>query len=460
MTRTSSDPSATAARPGFSVGMACVDTSGNPRIPMLMELVGALSRAIDPTEVLRVFSRGMGQIYGQRGYVSLSTRGLAPGEYRITRLLPELDPELLAEHDVWQNPGAIPVHTGGFLGELIRSAYPEIIHHLKLLDDPVVGDALADFRSLMAVPLFDNGEPLNWAVMLSQDPEAFTVTDLEESILRSNLVGGTVRNTVIAKKLREANRAIEREVDQIAKIQRALLPASMPEIAGVRLAASYETFDQAGGDYYDFLPLRRRETDGEPDPKGPWMLIVADASGHGPSAAVVMAMLQSLLHAYPCIELGPADVLDHVNRHLCAKRLESSFVTAFVAIYDPVSRRLRYARAGHNPPVVKDPGSGGAMRRLEDVGGVPLGILPDVRYEEHEDTLAPKQSLVLYTDGITEAMDPDQHMFGLDGIERALHECSGEPGCVVDSITTALRHHESSVRPNDDQTIVVMRVDG
>ena len=160
---------------------------------------------------------------------------------------------------------------------------------------------------------------------LRLDPEGFSTDELEDWILRANLMGGTVKNTVMSRELRQAHDEIRREVDRIAEIQKALLPSSMPEITGVRLAASYETFDRAGGDYYDLVQFRQA-TDGAPDPDGPWCLIVADASGHGPAAAVVMAMLQAVLHAYPTVPQGPAEVLEHVNRHLHAKRIESSFV--------------------------------------------------------------------------------------------------------------------------------------
>ena len=145
-------------------GMACVDTSGNPRIPILMEMVAALSRATEPQDVLREFARGFARLYGPQGYVSISTRGLQPGEYKITRLLTDDVPEDINKQDPWRDWSKLPVHRGGFFGQVIRKAYPELIHHLDLRDDPVVGDALAKYGSMMAIPLFDNGEPYNWSI--------------------------------------------------------------------------------------------------------------------------------------------------------------------------------------------------------------------------------------------------------------------------------------------------------
>ncbi len=444
-------------------GMRCVDTSGNPRIPVLMEMVGALSRAVDPQEVLRVFSTRIEGLYAPQGYVSLSTRGLEPGQYKITRRLDLDGADTLGSADPWQKWDHLPVHSGGFFGEIIRTAYPELIHHLSIRDDAIVGDSLAEYRSLMAIPLFDDGEPLNWAIFLRKDPEGFSVEELEQAILRANLVGTTVKSALIAKELREAHARIRAEVDRVAAIQRTLLPDPLPTIPGLSIVASYQTFDQAGGDHYDFRPLRPCDAKGivggsRYDPRGPWGMLIADASGHGPAAAVVMAMLHAIVEAYPHEPSGPAEVLAHANRHLVAKRIEHSFVTAFFAIYDPVSRRLAYARAGHNPPLVMR-GGGQKMVRLDDVGGLPLGITDDVVYEEVDVQLEPGETLVLYTDGITEARSPDGRFFGIKGIEASLGECSGEPTCVIQHVSEALRTHQAGARPTDDQTIVAVQVE-
>jgi sigma-B regulation protein RsbU (phosphoserine phosphatase) len=439
--------------------MRLVDTTGNARIPVLMELVGSLSRQSEPRDVLRVYSEGMTRLYGQQGYISISVRNLKPGEYRITRMLTEGGGALrIHTADPWSVINTMPVHRGGFFGEIIRSAYPSIIHHLHVPDDPVVGQALADYRSLMAIPLFDDGEPLNWAIMLDKNPERFTVDDLEEQILRANLVGGTVRNTLLAKQLRQANEQIRQEMENIAKIQRALLPQSLPRFPGLSIATSYETFDTAGGDLYDFAILQA-QPDAATRYDGCLAMLIADAAGHGPAAAVITAMLNALLYAYPVHDDAPGAIFDFANRHLCAKRLEGTFITAFLGVYDPRDHSLTYACAGHNPPLVKNSGSGGAVSRLDAVGGIPLGVADDVHFENGRVLLQPGQTLVMYTDGITDALNPQRQTFGVRGIEQALEACSGEPACVVNSINSALRQHEAGIRPSDDQTIVAVKVE-
>jgi len=449
---------------GLPPGAKLMSLEGNHRIPLLMQLVAALSRATDPRQVLREFSSGFTRLAGPQGYISLSTRGLRAGQYRITRLLQGEQPIDLGAANPWAAGTELPVQEGGLLGRLVQEAFPVVIQHLELRDDPVVGDALAGFGSLLAVPLFDSGEPLNWAVMLRKDPEAFTAAELEEIILRANLIGTSVRSVLSIEELRQANRRIAREVEHIASIQRALLPQSLPAIPGVRLAASYQVHDLAGGDYYDLLPLRATRWDlPVMDGKawdGPWGLVIADASGHGPSAAVLMAMLATVLHAYPFIPERPSQVLNHANHHLGRKKIPSSFVTAFMAIYNPATRELSYARAGHPPPLLMTRGRENSISRLDQVGDIPLGITSDGTYQDARLRLEPGQTIVLYTDGLTEALSSGGRAFGVDGIEESLRSCTGEPDCVIRSIETALVRHQNGSKPSDDQTILVMKVDG
>ncbi len=443
---------------GTGDGSRRVDTADSKRIPILMETVAALSRAVEPQDVLRVFAQRGGELYGPRGYLSISVRGLPPGCYRITPLLKLDGTDPLMVADPWLHPEELPVRRGGFFGEIIRKASPELVHHLRLRGDPVIGDGLEGYGSLMAIPVFDDGEPVNWAVFLRREPEGFSVDELEQAILRANLVGTAVKSALIARELRQAHARIRAEVQRIASIQRALLPRALPHIPGLSIAASYEVFDTAGGDYYDFRPLGAGEGCGV-DPHGPWGILIADASGHGPSAAVVMAMIQSILHAYPGTPRGPAELLEHLNAHLCGKRIENSFVTAFLAVFDPRTRSLVYARAGHDPPLLGGPRPGALVTALDAVGGVPLGVVEGVEYDQARVDLRPRQTMVLYTDGISEALSPDGRMFGRGGIERAIASCAGAPESVVRSITEPLLRHVAGNRPRDDQTIVAIRVE-
>ena len=440
--------------------MRILDFPDNKRLPILTELVSNLSKATDPSEVLRAFGRGWAKLNGPSGYISMSCRGLEPGEYRITRMLVHDDIDRVHQESLWRPSDQLPVHTGGLLGEIVRRGKPLLVQDLDMQDDPVLGDAIAGYRVLIATPLYDGGEVLNWAINLHHDPSAYTEKELEHALMRSNLVGGTVKHVQTAKKLREVHQRIKDEVKKIAGIQRALLPERLPEIPGLSLAARYLTYDEAGGDLYSFHALGTGLSHLEQAPDGRWAIIIGDVSGHGPAAAVVMAMVMSILASYPMTPDTVGPVLAYLNKHLCAKRIYGTFVTLFHALYDPKTLKLTYARAGHPPPLWRKPIGDGTVEveQLDAVGGLPLGIMPDECYEDATIELRPGQTLALYTDGIPETRSPDGTFFATEGIARALCDCTGQADCAVDTVMSHVRKHEAGERPQDDQTLIVMRV--
>ncbi|MEZ6192890.1 MAG: GAF domain-containing SpoIIE family protein phosphatase [Phycisphaerales bacterium] len=440
--------------------MRFLDYPDNPRLPLLLEMVTNLSKAVEPLEVLQAFGQGWSKLEGSTLYISLSCRGLEPGQYRITRRLIMGNPDKTPLDDVWQIAHTLPVHTEGLLGRIVSHGKPVIVQDFDLRDDPVLGDSIASYRSLVAIPLYDGGKVLNWAISLSEDPDIHTEKELEDGLLRGNLVGGTVRHVQTAKKLREVHQRIKDEVSKIANIQRALLPERLPQIPGLSLAARYQTYDQAGGDFYTFHPLGTAMSRTMQQPDGRWAFVIGDVSGHGPAAAVVMAMVESILSSYPMTPNTTGQVLEYLNKHLCNKRIYDTFVTAFHALYDPATRQLTYSRAGHPPPLWRKPSNNGHidMEELDAVGGLPLGIMHEETYEDATVTLEPGHTLTLYTDGIPETRSPNGAFFGTPGIIKALRACSGEADCAVDTIMQHARTHEAGGRPQDDQTLVVLKV--
>src|SRR5262249_25376332 len=182
-------------------------------------------------------------------------------------------------------------------------------------------------RSLMAMPLFDQGVALNMVVRLKKEPAAFSREQLPELVWMSNLFGRATSNLVLSEELQRAYQDLDREFKIVGEIQRSLLPAELPTIPTLDLAAYYQPSQRAGGDYYDFFPL----------PEGKWGIFIADVSGHGTPAAVLMAVTHCIAHTHPGPPMLPARVLDYLNHHL-ARRYTSqnrSFVTAFYGIYHP-----------------------------------------------------------------------------------------------------------------------------
>ena len=434
--------------------MYTIDESGLEQRVYLMELLRDLTRNPDPVESVNNFARGLRKIWGNQGIISVAMRGLQPGEYRVMRLLHQDGVVDEGYHETgFAGPNAL-VYRGGLIGEIIAQEKPVVLRDLQIEHDPVLGTELAPYRVIVAVPVFNQGALLNWVLFMSTDSEAFTEVDVQYRLLQANLMGEVGNNKRITHELREATEWILREVDEIAHLQRAMLPQSMPAIQGIDLAAMYETFDRAGGDYYDIFPLGHCSNDMPPPEHPQWGFIIADASGHGPSAAVVIAVLSTLLRAACRTMTTPGDVLAYLNRYLASRPFRYSFVTAFMAFYDRDSGQLKYASAGHNHPLMRL--RNGETFELNSVGGLPLGIRENESYDNAETRLESGNHLLLYTDGITEAKSPAGQFFGEEGLLEHLRGCAGEPKGMLDRLLASLREHEAGGRPQDDQTMLMI----
>lgn len=436
--------------------MKPLDLSSNRRIETVLTMVREISTAITPIQVFNAFADHYWVLRPMDYMISMSTKDLPdtpPHPFRITR---EYDIERIREGKIvparvehWRRRDLIPIHSGGFLGEVVAAKRPQIFHNLNIHNDPVLGNRIAHMGSACVMPLYDEGEPRYWNIQFRKQPDAFTVDELEQGILVANLAGGNNTRLILVEEVRKLNAALRQQFEEVARVQRSLLPAQTPDIPGLEIATSYLTSDQAGGDYFDFLKL----------PDGSWGIIIADVAGHGAAAATVMAMFHGILHSYSGASTEPDAILRWANTRLFEAGIEGTFITAFLGIYDPRAARIRYARCGHNPPLLKD-GRSGRVRLLDDEGALPLGVFDpyDIRCESID--LSPQDTLVLYTDGITEAFDSTRTMFGEDRLRESLDHCSGAPDCVVDSVHGALFKHTGSMSRADDQTLVAIRYTG
>jgi serine phosphatase RsbU (regulator of sigma subunit) len=251
----------------------------------------------------------------------------------------------------------------------------------------------------------------------------------------------------LVTELRKTYAQLDRELEQVGDIQRQLLPNEPPRIPGYRIALHYATSTRAGGDYYDFFTL----------PEGRFGLLIADASGHGTPAAVVMAMTRALVHAAPETLQTPSQLLATANRELGRSILRGQFVTACYLTLDPGSGRLEYAMAGHNPPYLVRAGSGEAVA-FENPTGPPLGIFESATFSCCSALLGPGDLLALYTDGITEARMPDGEEFGEERLCAFLvRHRDGDPEMIRDRLLAELDGRDSMGAPADDRTLVLVK---
>lgn len=202
----------------------------------------------------------------------------------------------------------------------------------------------------------------------------------------------------------------ERQESEYAlDIQRGLLPREIPTFPGITISGAWQPARMVGGDYYDVFKLSETQL----------ALVVADVSGKGMASALLMSNLQATTKAYSTSESSPKGLCDKVNRAVCKSISSGKYITFFYAVLDSQGRRLTYANAGHNPPIIV--GHDGACRRLE-TGGTVLGMFADASYEQDSVELSPGDCLVMFTDGITEAADSNDQEFGEERLIALLRE--------------------------------------
>ena len=240
-----------------------------------------------------------------------------------------------------------------------------------------------------------------------------------------------------------ADRVLVRDELEVARqLQRDLLPKAAPAIEGYELAFSYRSANTVGGDYYDFLPL----------PDGRVALVSADASGHGMASALLMAMANTTLKLAVDVDPAPIPVARMMNRAMKKAGGSRGFLTLFYGVLDPASGRLDHVCAGHPFPLVRR--ADGSLAKLGS-GSYPVGLRNELQLEAAEAKLDPGDLLLLYTDGIPEAVDENGEAFGFERLERSF-AAGGTPQEVHDRILKDLADFEGDQKLQDDRSLVVM----
>jgi sigma-B regulation protein RsbU (phosphoserine phosphatase) len=236
---------------------------------------------------------------------------------------------------------------------------------------------------------------------------------------------------------------MERELALGQEIQKRLLPEPPRGIHGIEIAATSVACFEVSGDSYDFLEL----------PSGDLGLAIADVSGKGVAAALVMSSLQAAMRVAAPLDESPVRLAARLDRLIHEMAAGKKYVTFFFGFYTPATGRLRYVNAGHNPPlIVRD----GQTTWLSSTG-VPIGLLPKQEWKEAEVVLEPGATLVLYTDGLTEAFSPDDEEFGNARLMDLAVSLAGRPASEVTAgLLSGVTAFEGGSHPADDKTLVIL----
>lgn len=247
----------------------------------------------------------------------------------------------------------------------------------------------------------------------------------------------------------EERRRLEAELELSKIVQRALLPQSIPNIRGVELAAFSRPSEIIGGDYFDFFQFR----------DGTHGLVIADVSGHGVSAAMLMSSLQMAIRTMAPETDSPAEVLERLNRFYIHNIHFTTFVTVFLACFDPNTLTLSYVNAGHNPPAVRRR-SDGAITWLKPTAPA-IGLAEEFHPRMESISFAQGDSLLLYTDGVTEVLNISNEEFGQERLAELVNQYADRPAPdLLQGVRQALSTFGGNQPLVDDVTMVALRVSG
>lgn len=332
-----------------------------------------------------------------------------------------------------------------------------------ILDDQmhaVLGPDVQIFGTAILVKHTERG----WLYVLSRDPE-YSWTETRQKLVRlvADQTAVAIDNDELSVELRKKER-LDQELEIGAEIQRRLLPRQCPNIPGLSIAARCKPANQVGGDYYDFIPTNQNQlkSKAQASPENAsWGLVIGDVMGKGVPAGLIMTMLRGMLRGEVLHGNSPAGILQNLNRVMYAD-LENShrFVTMFYSEYDPQTRILSYSNAAHNPPLWWHAATK-TVSQLDTLGML-IGLDANSEYENAQAQLEVGDTVIYYTDGLTDAAAAGGDRFDEDNFVtsfRTACKYCNSPQEIVEYLFDQVEQFIGSDRRNtDDMTLVVMQI--
>jgi sigma-B regulation protein RsbU (phosphoserine phosphatase) len=300
-------------------------------------------------------------------------------------------------------------------------------------------------HSLIAVPMMVKSELRGvLTVYNKRDDLPFTEDDVRLLAIIAGQSGQVVENARLYEK-EQALARMQEEIHLAARIQSELLPKSPPKVEGYEILGRSIPAQEVGGDYFDFIPIDEQHL----------ALCIGDVSGKGLPASLLMANLQATLRSQTLNAGSPRECLERSNQLLFQSTSPEKFATLFFAVLDTTNHQLNYSNAGHENPYLRSHQN--EMKRLKK-GGIPLGMLPQFTYEQELIPLENGSVFVAYSDGVTEAMNAQEEMFGEERVAAIVDQFRNAPAAeIIDRLVAAVKHHAAAVPQSDDITVIVVR---
>lgn len=408
---------------------------------LLRDISQQISRTIDLQEVLNHLLRSVRSVveYDAAGIFVLN---------RNVPLAPDSGANMIAgmstvgfEHmDVRSDP---MLRSGkGIIGHVIRTG--ETVIATDVARDPHYIEGRPDTRSELAVPILSNGEVIGALNLESDRLDAFSAADAELLEAVAIAAAISIEKAILHRQIVEKQR-MEQQLQTAREVQTSLLPAHPPSVPGYDIAGlNLPTWD-IGGDYFDYFPLA----------DGRLGLVIADVSGKGLSAALLMATFRAALRTEVRKSRSIPAVIDDVHLTLVESMDTSRFVTAVYGVLDPGSATFNYVNCGHNPPILL---RASGQREVLPAARWAIGMLGSSQVEPATVSLGAGDTLLLYTDGVVELTDAKLAEFGEDRLARVLSEYAARPaGEILDALLRVTRAYSQRQRFEDDFTLLVVK---
>ena len=311
-------------------------------------------------------------------------------------------------------------------------------------------------RSILCVPLQHKGATLG-VIYVDNRLQAgiFKPDDLELLTAIASSAAAAIENARLYQVAVEKGR-IERELQVAREVQAGLLPRNTPRLPGWEFAAHWQPAREVAGDFYDFIPVNLARADLPAPGIAQMGIVIADVTDKGMPAALFMALSRSIVRASVAQAPSPADGIECANRLICADATNGMFVTLFYAQIDPVTAEFTYVNAGHNPPLLYRAASGELVELART--GMVLGIGESVSFGQRTERLSAGDFVLLYTDGVTDAVDAQSREFGVDRLRRVTldyRHASAEE--LLAALERAVGEFTGAAAPFDDITIVIVK---
>ena len=304
---------------------------------------------------------------------------------------------------------------------------------------------ISQMRSIMAVPLAIGEEVIG--MIYVDNPYAtnrFNQDDLLVLTTMASVAAIKIENACLIEERIEKKR-MEEELKVASEIQLRLQPLSPPRLPGYDMIGISFPCREIGGDYYDFIKRKNGRT----------LLALGDVSGKGMGAALMMSSLHAALHAQAQTPLKTAQIVTEINNYIFESSPENKFLTLFCAELDPITNQLFYSNAGHNPPILVS--TDGSYRLLES-GGLPIGIVDSITYEENYLVMQPGDVLVIYSDGITDSVNEIDEEFGEQRLIEVVRRYRARTASQLrDRVDEAITQFIGQCLPVDDTTIMIIK---